>query len=48
MPQESPRPHWGTTPMRVKARPSGASTERFVLHAWILVILGALLWALLS
>jgi hypothetical protein len=48
MPQELPRPQSGTTPMRMEALPSGSPTERFVLHAWVLVILGALLWVLLS
>lgn len=48
MPQELPRPQSSTTPMRVKALPSGSTTERFVLRAWVLVILMALLWVLLS
>ena len=48
MPLESPRPQSGTTLMRPKALAAAAPTERFVLHAWVLVIIVALLWVLLS
>ena len=48
MPQELPPHLAGSTSLRVKALPSSSPTERFILHAWVLVILGALLWLLLS
>jgi hypothetical protein len=47
MPQELSSPKSGTSPMRAKTLPSGSPTERFALHAWVLVILVALLWVLL-
>jgi hypothetical protein len=48
MPQELTRPQSGTTPKYRQASTDGSPTERLVLHAWVLIIVLALLWVLLN
>lgn len=48
MPQDWPHPQSSAPPLPAQALAPVSRTERYVLHAWILIIAGALLWVLLS
>ena len=48
MPQDPPRPLTLAPPTVARGTAQASWTERVMLHAWILAITVALLWALLS